>query len=139
MSCVWDCGRYAVCLGKPTHSSKGGIARSLTHRSVCNRASGITAIKPRLPQRRGTYCSLVRRTKYALSTGRSSDSASSPAPLLGRNANGNGFGSTSQQRSCRRLALRSLFSQSPAFYPCAGDPAPVNTRVFCCQFNYSIS
>ena len=37
------------------------------------------------------------------------------------------------------MAMGQLFSQSPALYPWAGDPAPVNTRIFYCQFNYSIS
>ena len=75
------------------------------------------------------------KNKTCVFTGRSSDSASSPRPLLGLAINGHGLDSTSQQRSCRRLALRSLFSLSPAWSQRADERAPVNTRVFCCAFS----
>lgn len=50
------------------------------------------------------------KNRICFFTGRSSDSVSSPRPLLDPSINGHGPGSASQQRSCRRLALRSLFS-----------------------------
>ena len=89
-------------------------------------------------------------------TGRSSDSASSPGrpsqPVASSSAPPMALrpGSASQQRSCRRFSLRSLFSPLPAprrrneapqraaFTPSkAGNWAPVNTRIFYCEFSIS--
>ena len=76
----------------------------------------------------------VPKNKTCIFTGRSSDSVSSLRPLLDPAINGHGPGSASQQRSCRRLALRSLFSCPPRSI----EQAPVNTRIFYCQYKYNI-
>lgn len=77
--------------------------------------------------RPGTYPSLVRRSRYVLSTGRSSDLASSPGTIFSAFANDMPvLRSTSQQRSCRRIPLRSLFSRkSPIGGPLGTCEYPV--------------
>ena len=118
--------------GSP-HTTKGSIARTLTcrsalqsrieshgHKSASIAAPGdILFLSPKnqicvFPQA-GLLTQLHRPGSFSVSI-----------PMV------YGLGSTSQQRSCRRLALRSLFSLSPAWYQRTDDRAPVNTRVFCC-------
>ena len=99
----------------------------------------------RLSPCKGTYHSLVRRTQYVLFTGRSSDSASSPRPLLDPRINGTWLRLrlTAAVLSEIRTPFPILSFRRPRIWNAShlraflvhvlGERAPVNTRVFCCN------
>ena len=77
----------------------------------------------------GSYHSLVRRIRYTLA-GRSSDSASTPQTPSRFSPVAFICSSTSQQRSCRRFALRSLFT-------CTLRTSTCKLPIFCFRGYYS--